>query len=163
MVPGGYLPELFGRSLRKLYKCRIAMLYTWNYYKIILNVNCNWKIKFETEKNGLRKNRLGEAKCFFLRQETGCPQGLSSIQWTASEESRDFVPQPREQEPWQQPGWPWKEILPLSPSHTGRQDCDLGNTWITAQRDLELKPQLSCAVTPDPEKRNVINGTILLP
>ena len=28
------------------------MLYTWNYYKIRLNVNCNWKIKFKVRWRG---------------------------------------------------------------------------------------------------------------
>ena len=34
-------------SLCKLYDCLITMLYTWNQYKIILNLNCNWKIKLK--------------------------------------------------------------------------------------------------------------------
>ena len=31
----------------KVYDYLTTNLYTWNYYKVILNVNGNWKIKFK--------------------------------------------------------------------------------------------------------------------
>ena len=36
-----------GGTLCKVHDCLTTMLYTWNWYKIILNVNSNWKIKFK--------------------------------------------------------------------------------------------------------------------
>lgn len=33
----------------KVYDCLTTVLYTWNGYKIILNLNYNWKIKLQKE------------------------------------------------------------------------------------------------------------------
>ena len=46
---GAWIIKVF---LCKLYDCLTTMLYTWSQHKIILNVNCNWKIKLR------KKSRL---------------------------------------------------------------------------------------------------------
>ena len=42
--------ELSGGPLCKAHDCLTTMLYTWNEYKIIVNINCNIKIKIITIK-----------------------------------------------------------------------------------------------------------------
>ena len=94
-------------GLCKQYGCLITMLCTWNSYKIILNVKCDWKVKFKL------KNKNKTEGCETVINLVLHPERTLGMICKAEEVSW--------LEPWDSPAAAWEELPPVcffSPGHT---------------------------------------------